>query len=99
MEYMQHQRTQNFIGDVRTWKASDPLINAAIDKAAKTTGNAALENVVAAYLEGSKDNVERAMRLKDFAAVMRVTAQKNQRSAFGMPDYRAAEVFLKSETW
>lgn len=94
LAYLQHKKTQEFNSDVRSWNVMDPLVANAAAKAVSSMGSASIENVVATYLDGSKDRVERATRLQDFARIMRISATKQANSAFGMPDYRAAEVLI-----
>lgn len=91
MQMLEAKQTNDFLGDVRTWRVTDPVLLKAVNDSAAKTGKADVANVLAAYLGDSTDQ-ERMIRIATFKNAIRLAGTKMEGSMFGAPNWRQAEV-------
>lgn len=96
MEWSAAKRTEQFVGDVRSWNLTDPAFVTAVNKAVDVAGKADIVNVMTAYVD-SATGAERLSRLAEFRNQLKNAAAKYQGSIFGEPDSRLAERLVVEE--
>lgn len=82
----QQRVATTFRADVGTWQNPDQRVQWALKKAKDTTGNASMQNVMDAYLDGATGPTATAL-VTSFITQMKSSAQKDSKSLFGMIDY------------
>jgi hypothetical protein len=95
LDILAAQKTANYINDASSWNVLDPDFNLAIQKARQTTGNANLENTLTAYV-GDASGQDRANKVVTFRNIAKDSSLRQKDSAFGIPNYRAAEVAINN---
>lgn len=78
-------KTDRYIRDVSSWGLQDPELQAAITKARETTGEASLDKVVVAFLEGKEGPAE-LQGIQALRAKLKELIRKESKSLFGSPD-------------
>jgi hypothetical protein len=95
LDILAAKKTSDYLNDVTTWNSIDPGITSAIQKARQTTGNAAMDNVLTAYV-GDSTGQDRANKIVMFRNIAKDSSLKQKDSIFGIPNYRNAEVAINN---
>jgi hypothetical protein len=84
-QWAQAKTMDTFVGKLDTWKVSDPLFLAAVDKARAVTNTTSLDNVLTAYMK-DVDPADRKRKLDEFKNIMNNAANVRKNSSFAVID-------------
>lgn len=91
------RRTSMFVNDVNSWNLADPEIRAAVEKAAGTTGQASIENVLTAYI-GEKTGPEALVAAQLFKQQAVEAAKRSSKSIIAPVDWNAVSAMIDRTT-
>lgn len=88
LELAKKSATTNFANNAGSWRINDPEFQQALTQAKQVTGKSDMKSVMVAYM-GNATGPELVSKSQKFADLMTAEAQKQEKSIFGIPDYRA----------